>query len=120
MPLPVLHTPKLPPPFDELVDFPETDPDSMRGIFLDNLYSKENIENALTQTLFKGSKALHDEKVKGLSESEMSEFMQMYVRPKLPRADRKYHVIIYGVSGYTGRLILEYIKRHVRFMLRKR
>ena len=114
MPLPVLHTPKLPPPYDELVDFPEADPESMLGIFHDNLYSKENIEKALTQTLFKGSKELHDEKVKGLSESELGEFMQMYVRAKVPRADRKYHVIIYGVSGYTGRLILEYIKRHVK------
>ena len=102
MPLPVLHTPKLPPPYDELVDFPEADPESMLGIFHDNLYSKENIEKALTQTLFKGSKELHDEKVKGLSESELGEFMQMYVRAKVPRADRKYHVIIYGVSGYTG------------------
>ena len=31
----------------------------------------------------------------------------------MERADRKYDVIIYGASGYTGRLVLEYIKRSV-------
>ena len=52
---------------------------------------------------FDGSsgKQLH---IAHLSYLQEGEFMQMYVRAKVPRADRKYHVIIYGVSGYTGRL----------------
>ena len=37
-----------------------------------------------------------------------------YTRKVLPRADRKHHIIFYGVSGYTGNLIMEYLKRQVR------
>lgn len=49
--------------------------------------------------------------VSELSEDVLENFMKDYLVKAGPRSDRKYHIVFYGVSGYTGSMIMEYLKR---------
>ena len=46
-----------------------------------------------------------------LAEEKWAEFFESYLVEPKPRADRKYKIIFYGMSGYTGSLVMEYLKR---------
>ncbi|KAJ1457590.1 hypothetical protein M885DRAFT_586733 [Pelagophyceae sp. CCMP2097] len=97
-----------------LKDDPNRKEHSTRGCFLDALYSPERIEARLADAFFEGDAAYMRDHVHDLPEDCLEEFLATYAVEAGPRADRKYKVIFYGMSGYTGSLVMEYLKRECR------
>ncbi|KAH8094184.1 oxidoreductase [Aureococcus anophagefferens] len=94
-------------------DDPKRDEQSVRGCFLDEIYSRPNMEERLAEKFFDGDVPWMYDNLDNLPEQAYDEFFQEYLveAPPRARADRKYKIIFYGVSGYTGSLVMEYIKR---------
>jgi len=92
-------------------DDPKRDEQSVRGCFLDEIYSRPNMEERLAEKFFDGDVPWMYDNLDNLPEQAYDEFFQEYLVEAPPRADRKYKIIFYGVSGYTGSLVMEYIKR---------
>ena len=92
-------------------DDPNRSEQSVRGCFLDEIYSRPNMEERLAEKYFDGDVPWMYDNLDNLPEVAYDEFFQEYLVEPLPRADRKYKIIFYGVSGYTGSLVMEYLKR---------
>mmetsp|Transcript_291 Transcript_291/g.400 ORF Transcript_291/g.400 Transcript_291/m.400 type:complete len:559 (+) Transcript_291:81-1757(+) len=95
-------------------DLPNRKERSLRGCFHDELFSRDNIEWKLANKFFDGDIPYMYEKLETLPEESFEEFWQTYRVDAGPRADRKYTIIFYGVSGYTGSMIMEYLNRECK------
>lgn len=90
----------------------DRDPDSVRGCFLDLLFAPPNIAMKLAERFYDGDIPYALENFSNdLSDEDLNTFLKEYQAEPRPRADRQYHVVFYGVSGYTGSMIMEYLKR---------
>lgn len=87
------------------------------------LFDSEKIRTELRDRLFFGSQQMMDDHAhRVLTDGVLAEFFEDYMNGfrdeppvrHLPRGHRKYNLIVYGVSGYTGELTLEYIATHVK------
>ena len=92
-------------------DDPNRDEQSVRGCFLDEIYSRPNMEERLAEKYFDGDVPWMYDNMDNLPEQSYDEFFTEYLKEAGPRADRKYKIIFYGMSGYTGSLVMEYLKR---------
>jgi len=106
----------LPPPprrfyFKDDPDRPER---STRGCFLDALFAPEHIERRLADRFFEGDVPYMHDNLQQLPEKCWDDFMTHYCVDAGPRADRPFKVIFYGMSGYTGSLIMEFLKRECK------
>lgn len=83
--------------------------------FMDMYYSKEFLAKAMADYFYGGSKSLYEKNYTSLSEMAMEEFFNYYGNPNkdVKKEDREFDVVFYGVSGYTGMLVMEYLKRDV-------
>jgi len=90
---------------------PDRDEDSVRGCFLDEMFSMPNVAKRLADKFFDGDVPYMSDHFHELSDETLTAFMMDYLVKPGPRADRKYHVVFYGMSGYTGSMIMEYLKR---------
>ena len=81
--------------------------------FLDNLMSKDNVREGLTKHFFEGNRDLFDKYWQTLKEQELLEFFRSKFGRTIEKKDRPFTFVVYGASGYTGKLILEYIYTHV-------
>lgn len=103
--------PPPPQPSPYFKDEPNRSPQSVRGCFLDEVYSKPNLDEKLAEKYFDGDVPWMYDNMDNLPEECYEEFFNEYLVEPGPRADRKYKVIFYGMSGYTGSLVMEYLKR---------
>ena len=92
-------------------DDPSRDARSVRGCFLDEIYAKPRLEQKLADQYFDGDVPYMRDNVHQLTDAQWRCFFEGYLVEPLPRAERKYAVVFYGVSGYTGSLVMEYLKR---------
>ena len=92
-------------------DDPSRDARSVRGCFLDEIYAKPRLEQKLADEYFDGDVPYMRDNVHQLTDAQWRSFFEGYLVEPLPRAERKYAVVFYGVSGYTGSLVMEYLKR---------
>ena len=99
------------PPLFYYKDDPNRDSRSVRGCFLDEIYAKPRLEQKLADLYFDGDVPYMRDNVHQLSDAQWRCFFEGYLVEPLPRAERKYAVVFYGVSGYTGSLVMEYLKR---------
>ena len=81
--------------------------------FLDNLMSKDNVREGLTKHFFEGNRDLFDKYWQTLKEQELLDFFRSKFGRTIEKKDRPFTFVVYGASGYTGKLILEYIYTHV-------
>ena len=102
------------PPLIYWKDQPDRPEKSVKGCFLDELYSKDNVAKALAEKFYDGDVPYMYDMVHDLPEDAHEEFWDGYEVEIKPRADRKYAVIFYGMSGYTGGMVMEYLKRECR------
>tara|TARA_B110000008_G_scaffold192281_1_gene190995 strand:- start:331 stop:1584 length:1254 start_codon:yes stop_codon:yes gene_type:complete len=82
--------------------------------FLDSLMQPDVIKNALCKHFFEGNRDLMEKYWQTLKERELREFFRLYFGKTVEREERPFTFVVYGASGYTGSLVLEYIYRHVR------
>ena len=82
--------------------------------FLDGLLTKENVKNALSKHFFEGNDGLFDKYWMTLKEHELREFFKVHFGKTVVKSERPYTFVVYGASGYTGSLVLEYIYEHVK------
>ena len=99
------------PPLFYYKDDPNRDSRSVRGCFLDEIYAKPRLEQKLADLYFDGDVPYMRDNVHQLSDAQWRCFFEGYLVEPLPRQERKYAVVFYGVSGYTGSLVMEYLKR---------
>ena len=99
------------PPLFYYKDDPHRDSRSVRGCFLDEIYAKPRLEQKLADLYFDGDVPFMRDNVHQLSDAQWRCFFEGYLVEPLPRKERKYAVVFYGVSGYTGSLVMEYLKR---------
>ena len=92
-------------------DDPSRDARSVCGCFLDEIYAKPRLEQRMADTYFDGDVPFMRDHVETLSDGQWRSFFEGYLVEPLPRDKRKYAVVFYGVSGYTGSLVMEYLKR---------
>jgi len=88
------------------------------GKFASSLFDEKRLKQALADRFFLGNVTLCEEKLHFLSEELLSEFFAEYAGPaketqSTHRGSRPYNVIVYGASGYTGQLLLEYVCQNV-------
>lgn len=87
------------------------------------LFDPEKIKAELRDRVFFGNQQMMDDHAHWvLTDEVLREFFDDYLNgfrdeqqllePR-PRGQRKYNIIVYGVSGYTGELTLEYIANNV-------
>ena len=81
--------------------------------YLDGLLSRDNVRDALTKQFFEGNYALFDKYWSTLKEQELREAFRTIFGMTVERDDRPHAFVVYGASGYTGKLILDYIYSHV-------
>ena len=94
----------------------QTDP---RGVvvphqFLEGLLTKENVKKEMSKHFFEGNDDLFDKYWMTLKEHELREFFKEHFGKNVAKSERPYTFVVYGASGYTGSLILEYIYEHVK------
>lgn len=82
--------------------------------FLDGLLSRENVRDGLCEHFFEGNYELFDKYWMTLKEQELREFFSVHFGKTVKKSERPYTFVVYGASGYTGSLILEYIYTHVK------
>ncbi len=82
--------------------------------FVETLLSKENVEKGITEHFFEGKPQLFDKYWDSLKEHELREFFHEKFGKTVAREDRPHAFVVYGASGYTGKLVLEYIYEHVK------
>ena len=82
--------------------------------FLDGLLTKENVRDGLCKHFFEGDYELFDKYWMTLKEHELREFFRVHFGKTVDKSERPYTFVVYGASGYTGSLILEYIYTHVK------
>ena len=82
--------------------------------FVETLMCKENVEKGITEHFFEGKPQLFDKYWDSLKEHELREFFLERFGKTTARENRKRAFVVYGASGYTGKLILEYIYQHVK------
>ena len=82
--------------------------------FLDSLMQPDVIKNALCKHFFEGNRDLMEKYWQTLKERELREFFRLYFGKTVEREERPFTFVVYGASGYTGSLVLEYIYKHVR------
>ena len=99
------------PPLFYNKDDPNRDARSVRGCFLDEIYAKPRLEQKLADLYFDGDVPFMRDNVHQLTDAQWRCFFEGYLVEPLPRQERKYAVVFYGVSGYTGSLVMEYLKR---------
>ena len=99
------------PPLFYYKDDPNRDSRSVRGCFLDEIYAKPRLEQKLADLYFDGDVPFMRDNVHQLTDAQWRCFFEGYLVEPLPRKERKYAVVFYGVSGYTGSLVMEYLKR---------
>ena len=99
------------PPLFYYKDDPNRDSRSVRGCFLDEIYAKPRLEQKLADLYFDGDVPYMRDNVHQLTDAQWRSFFEGYLVEPLPRKERKYAVVFYGVSGYTGSLVMEYLKR---------
>ena len=99
------------PPLFYYKDDPNRDARSVRGCFLDEIYAKPRLEQKLADLYFDGDVPFMRDNVHQLTDAQWRTFFEGYLVEPLPRKERKYAVVFYGVSGYTGSLVMEYLKR---------
>jgi short subunit dehydrogenase-like uncharacterized protein len=96
------------------VAHPTTEPAQRPHDFVETLLSKENVEKGMTDHFFEGKPQLFDKYWDALKEHELREFFHTTFGKTVERDERPHAFIVYGASGYTGKLILEYIYEHVK------
>ena len=99
------------PPLFYYKDDPSRDARSVRGCFLDEIYAKPRLEQKLADEYFDGDVPFMRDNVHQLTDAQWRCFFEGYLVEPLPRKERKYAVVFYGVSGYTGSLVMGYLKR---------
>ncbi|KAK3280103.1 hypothetical protein CYMTET_12044 [Cymbomonas tetramitiformis] len=84
------------------------------------LFNPEKVRAAVRDSIFHGDQKLMDKHAHWmLTDDVLEEFFEDYLNPDgehlemMPKGARKYNIIVYGVSGYTGELTLEYITRTI-------
>merc|ERR1712176_274659 len=83
-------------------------------LFASKLLSDDLIDQGLAMYFCNGDRKLLSKIKPKLSEQSMKEFLSMYMGQQKPRGERPYNIILYGASGYTARLAIEYILQHVK------
>jgi len=89
--------------------------------YSDMLFDEERIKEAMTKSVFGGDAKLFEQHAHWvLSDTVMEDFLDDYLGEdeELPRGGRKYELIVYGASGYTGELTFEYICKWVKTPLK--
>ena len=82
--------------------------------FLDSLMQPDVIKDALCKHFFEGNRDLMEKYWKTLKERELREFFRLHFGKTVEKEERPFTFVVYGASGYTGSLVLEYIYKHVR------
>ena len=84
---------------------------SVRGPtnFLDGLLTRDRVASAMTRHFFEGRSDLFEKYWDTIKEHELRHFFRKYFGKTVEKKDRPYAFVVYGASGYTGSLILEYI-----------
>jgi len=82
--------------------------------FLNGLITRDNLREGMCKHFFEGNFELFDKYWMTLKEQELSVFFKTYFGSTVKKSERPYTFVVYGASGYTGGLILEYIYTNVR------
>jgi hypothetical protein len=82
--------------------------------FIKSLLSKPIIVRKLADKFFGGDKTRVEDEYEALTEEELDKFFISEFGGGTFRAGREYSFILYGASGYTGSLCLEYILKTVQ------
>ena len=82
--------------------------------FLDGLLTRDNVKDGMCNFFFEGNYELFDKYWMTLKENELREFFRDYFGKTVEKSERPYTFVVYGASGYTGSLVLEYIYTHVK------
>ena len=82
--------------------------------FIKSLLSKPIIVRKLADKFFGGDKTRVEDEYEALTEEELDKFFISEFGEGTFRAGREYSFILYGASGYTGSLCLEYILKTVQ------
>lgn len=82
--------------------------------FIKNMLAKEIVEQNLADEFFDGNVSLVEKKWEGLTDHQLEKFFIERFGAGPMRAEREYSFVVYGASGYTGSLVIEYILKTVQ------
>jgi len=82
--------------------------------FVQSMLTKENVINGLARKFYDGDTKKAEATWSDLVEEDLMRFFYEEFGQGPPREERPYNFIIYGASGYTGSLVLEYIFKNVQ------
>ena len=91
-----------------------SDPAQRPFEFVESLLCKENVEKGITDHFFEGKPQLFDKYWDSLKEHELRSFFHDKFGKTVLRENRPFSFVVYGASGYTGKLVLDYIYEHVK------
>ena len=77
--------------------------------FLTTSSSKDNVREGLTKHFLRANRDLFDKYWQTLKEQGLLDFFRSKFGRTIEKKDRPFTFVVYGASGYTGKLILEYI-----------
>ena len=82
--------------------------------FIASLLTKAIIEKTLAEEFFDGNLHMVERKWESLSENQLEKFFIERFGGGPARQAREYSFVIYGASGFTGSLVIEYILKTVQ------
>jgi hypothetical protein len=82
--------------------------------YIKSLLSRPIIEKKLAKSFFNGDVARVEAEYDTLTEEQLEKFFLREFGGGLFRSGREYSFVLYGASGYTGSLCLEYILKTVK------
>ena len=82
--------------------------------FIKSMLSKEIVEKNLADEFFDGNVSMVERKWEGLTDHQLEKFFMERFGAGPMRAEREYSFVVYGASGYTGSLLIEYILKTVQ------
>jgi len=82
--------------------------------FIRSLLSRDIIEHKLAKVFFDGDLRRVEREYEALTGTELEKFFVDEFGGGVFRAARTYSFVLYGASGYTGSLCLEYILKNVK------
>ena len=82
--------------------------------FIKSMLAKEIVEQSLADEFFDGNVSLVERKWEGLTDHQLEKFFIDRFGAGPTRAEREYSFVVYGASGYTGSLVIEYILKTVQ------
>jgi len=82
--------------------------------YIRSLLSRDIIERKLAKVFFNGDLRRVEREYESLTEEDLEKFFIQEFGGGTYRAARPYSFVLYGASGYTGSLCLEYILKNVK------